>query len=173
MIVMGMDPGLATFGIAVLQRAHRRTECLHAEVFTSPCDSNRPRSIDRTIRAQRLAKWLAERVDVYRPQKFAAEAMSFPRGAAAIASICLAWGVIAGESERRDLLLLEIRPDVWRDHLGATGSTTDEREAAAHRICESRVSRLRSRTLRYKSNAVHALDAAGVALWTLDLMKGS
>ena len=65
-----------------------------------------------------------------RPDACAAEAMSFPRGAKAIASISLAWGILIAVLESKRIPLVTAHPKTWRRAICRSGSEADSHAAA-------------------------------------------
>jgi len=175
-ILLGCDPGLATFGAVLLFAApdpDRVRGCLDADVFTSePSPKKRRVTVadDRVRRARELWRWLDAFVGDRLVGVCAAEEMSFPRGARAIASIALGWGVLSAWLEDRRVPVVAAHPKTWRKALCRSGREDDAHGAAvdlvptfagAHALSTSRV--------------VHALDALGVACWSLstDVVRAS
>ena len=168
MIVLGLDPGLASFGACALALPSRNV--VGADVFRS-APSPRKRSVaasdDRYRRARELAVWLEVIVGSWRPSILAVEAMSFPRSGVAIASMALAWGCLAAIAERCGLPLVQVAPQDWKRRLSGRKGTADadlypllyERGGAEVKVDLDALGVPRSQH-------VHALDALGVALWS-------
>lgn len=166
--VLGIDPGLATFGTCALRLPDRVV--LGADVFRS-APSARKRQVaasdDRYRRARELAAWLESGIDRWRPAVLAAEAMSFPRGAKAIAAMALSWGVLATIADRRGLALVQVSPQDWKRSLSGRKGTADADlypMLYEHGGAEVEAD-LEARGLPRGAH-VHALDALGVALWS-------
>jgi Holliday junction resolvasome RuvABC endonuclease subunit len=162
--ICAMDPGLATFGLVHVDTDGARHIVHGVDVFTSENDTSKTdvaAADDRVRRVRELHRWLdihLEGVDAV-----AAEAMSFPRGASAIACICLAWGALTSELERRRLPLVTAQPRRWRQTLAASGNEHDA-HVAALRIVPGFVPYIIRIDPRLQ---LHALDAAGVFCWSL------
>jgi Holliday junction resolvasome RuvABC endonuclease subunit len=167
-VVLGIDPGLASFGACALELPGRRV--VGADVFRS-APSPRKRSVavtdDRYRRARELAAWFEASLDRWRPVAVAAEAMSFPRSGIAIASMALAWGVLAAVANRRALPMVQVTPQEWKRCMSGRKGVPDvdlypllERrggDAVAAALTAADIPR---------GQHVHALDALGVALWS-------
>jgi Holliday junction resolvasome RuvABC endonuclease subunit len=193
-----LDPGLATFGIAVLdmkieQRTVVDVQCVGCDTFVSSLEDEHAEVIDfsttlsRVRRSRELANWLGNWFNAMKPDMVAAEAMSFPRGAIPIAMISLAWGVICAQLEVDNLPLTSAFPSQWRTDLigkpAARGGTkaqrerrTQEREDASHAIAVARVPSFVPLARFIKpGRQPHALDALGVGCWAIgtDFVRGA
>lgn len=173
-----MDPGLATFGIVALD-VTPSTElelprvqgdvitCRTADVFTSEPSAKKlghAMADERVWRARQLAAWVRAWIDAHEPHYVAAEAMSFPRGAHAITAISLAWGVIAAELDRRSIALVTAYPTAWRRFLVRGGREVDAHAEAVRRVPSFAA---HGRRIKPPETQLHALDALGVACWSL------
>lgn len=164
--ILGLDPGLATFGAATIDVFGLSNACaIHADVFTS---EPRARKLnvelagDRVRRAQALAVWLNDLIRSSKPDVIAAEAMSFPRGNNVIIAMSLAWGVISTLVELWKLPMVTSAPWAWRKDLVPGG-----KEAAAHRVALKAIPSFADVVRRIpKDSQVHAYDAFGVAHWS-------
>jgi Holliday junction resolvasome RuvABC endonuclease subunit len=167
-VVLGLDPGLASLGACALALPSRRV--LGADVFRS-APSARKRAVaasdDRYRRARDLAAWFGAVVDRWQPAVIAAEAMSFPRSGVAIASMALAWGVLAAIVHARGLPMVQVSPQEWKRTVSGRKAVADAdlyplldtvggADVAAH-LAAANIPR---------GQHVHALDALGVALWS-------
>ena len=163
--VMGLDPGLGTFGLVVNETDGETRRCLHADVFTSEPLARKLKvevADDRVRRTQLLARWLEGKLTRWAPHVVAAEAMSFPRNQIAVVCICLAWGVIVDQVNLRGLALVTAMPRAWRQDLVPSGKESHS-HAHAIRACPSFVLAAEGITAR---DEVHARDALGVAVWS-------
>jgi Holliday junction resolvasome RuvABC endonuclease subunit len=166
--VLGLDPGLATFGACGLDLPSR--EVAAASVFRS-APSPRKRAVaasdDRYRRARELAAWLEALLDTHRPSVLAAEAMSFPRSGVAIASMALAWGCMAAIADRRRLPLVQVAPQDWKRFVsGRKGTPDDHLYPMLYERGGAEVEAELDAARVPRSQHVHALDALGVALWS-------
>ena len=163
-LIMAVDPGLANFGLVMIDEStpeHHR--CLEVAVFHSePLGKKLDVALadDRVRRCRDLYRWLDARP---RPDACAAEAMSFPRGAKAIASISLAWGILIAVLESKRIPLVTAHPKTWRRAICRSGSEADSHAAAmalvpSYADFESSI---------VKGQREHARDALGVFCWSL------
>lgn len=161
--LLGCDGGLATFG-AVLVRVYGNgvVWCEAAWAFDNP-KSGTDVLEERRRRTRDLSRRLDDIVLHHSPDIVASEAMSFPRGAHAIAAICLAWGVVESVCLTRGVPLIAESPRAWRKALCPSGS-----ERAAHRAALRKVPSFPEQVRRVRRGMqTHAYDALGVACWAL------
>jgi Holliday junction resolvasome RuvABC endonuclease subunit len=173
--ILGLDPGLATFGACALSLPERRV--LGADVFRSSPSSRKhgvAASDDRYRRARDLCSWLNSVIDRWRPVVLVSEAMSFPRSAHAIISVALAWGVVAAIAEARGLPLAAPTPKEWKSHVsGRNGTVDSDLYAILYEKGGACVEAALLVRQLPRGSHVHALDALGVALWgeTADVVR--
>jgi Holliday junction resolvasome RuvABC endonuclease subunit len=159
------DPGLARCGAVVVDTDGMTHRCIQAAVFRSESRAAKlgvEVADDRVRRVREFCVWLSVLFDSG-PTFVAAEAMSFPRGAHAISAICLAWGALVSEVERRQVPFVATAPIAWRRHLTATGGEQDSWRVALARV-PSFVDRARGIV---RADQEHVLDALGVFCWSL------
>jgi Holliday junction resolvasome RuvABC endonuclease subunit len=164
-IIVGIDGGLAKLGMATIDIDHHGTvAALGCDWFESEPLAKKMQieaAHDYMRRGRDLAKWLGNRLDVYRPNIVALESISFTKSYKAALAMGLGVGVIAAELERRSLPVVGTLPKVIRTSLHASG-----KEEAAHREAKTRCSGLLAALQNVKpSMVVHVLDALCVALW--------
>lgn len=110
-IVFGLDPGLATLGLAVVELVPGGERVLSLAVFRSQKSKRKiPQSEDRVRRCQELTTWLTAVINVQRPAVICTEAQSWPRNASATAMIGMAWGVIAALAEIHGFGIVQASP---------------------------------------------------------------
>jgi Holliday junction resolvasome RuvABC endonuclease subunit len=107
-VVLGLDPGFAAIGWAIVRLEAERETLLHLGCFVTQ-KSDKKRAVkaadDNMRRAQEISVWLqnlmqavGHRAGDYEPISLVcAESMSFPRNASAAAKVALTWGVIAAK----------------------------------------------------------------------------
>lgn len=99
MIVIGLDPGLRRYGLAVVDVAAWRA--IDADCFSSAGLEDEHKTEGRNRRCEEMHRWLAGWIKAYRPAGIVAERASYPRGANGMISMAMAWGVtmatLAGE----------------------------------------------------------------------------
>jgi Holliday junction resolvasome RuvABC endonuclease subunit len=170
LVVVGVDPGLASFGACAVELPGHRV--VGADVFRS-APSVKKRAVaasdDRYRRARDLASWFEASLDRWQPTAIAAESMSFPRSGIAIASMALAWGVVAAVANRRTLPLVQVTPQEWKRWISGRKGVPD---TALYPLLEERGGGEVAATLLDagvpRGQHVHAFDALGVALWSED-----
>ena len=162
--IVSLDPGLATFGLVAIETNGIEHRCRGVDVFTSEPHARQLNSAmadDRVRRTRELQRWLASWLDHVQPSAIAAESMSFPRGAHAIVSISLGWGVLCSELERRQLPLVCAFPTHWRKSLTRSGREEDSHIEAVRRVPSfAAIAGAIPHALQ-----AHALDALGVFCW--------
>ena len=162
--LMGMDPGLATFGITVVDTDGVKRRCVHADVFTTKPLSRKlklDKSDDDVRRTTLLSRWLEQKFYRWAPAIVAAEAMSFPRNHQAVVCISLAWGVLCCQLNLRGLPLITAAPLEWRRDLVDGGQ---EARAQAYAIRQCPTFKLAASGIA-RRDEVHARDALGVSIW--------
>lgn len=161
-MILGIDPGLATFGWA---RIARTGQVVDLGVLELPAKGKRKDHAGRSLRQAGTVLELLAGIDLV-----VAEALSFPKHHAGVASLCLSWGVLVGACAARSVPIMGVRPQVWQ-HAAARddASTVDygdllmrlELHVEAHGTPEAVASLHRIAA----SKRTHALDAAGVGLY--------
>jgi crossover junction endodeoxyribonuclease RuvC len=164
-IVLGVDPGFASLGLAAVELAGDVRPLEAWVVRTEP--SSRKRAVraseDNVRRCVELATALEAAVTRWKPVALAAETMSWPRNAGAAAKVALAWGVLVALAHRHGLPLVQASPpDVKRALLGRKSAAKEEMIAEVER---------RWPELELPSQVTlqeHAADAVAVVLACLD-----
>lgn len=134
MVVLGVDPGFASLGLAAVELLPVGDRVLRCWVVRTE-QSSKKRTVraseDNVRRAQELALALEQAVEAFRPCAIAAETMSWPRNAGAAAKVALGWGVLCAVAHRHCLPLLQASPqDVKRAVCGSKTASKDEVIAA-------------------------------------------
>jgi crossover junction endodeoxyribonuclease RuvC len=128
-IVLGIDPGLANMGYAVVQ-IHQTTEKVIKLGAISTEKSDKKLKVlssdDNLRRAREMYKVLAAIVVEYEPAAICVEAKSFPRNASAAAKTSISWGLIAALSESRNLPVCQCSPQQIKKAM--TGKVKSEKE---------------------------------------------
>lgn len=164
-MILGIDPGTATFGWA---RLSELGQVLDLGILEQPAKGKRK---DYEARAHRQAVMLVEQLAGVR--LVVAEALSFPRaGRTGAVSQSLSWGVLCGVCAARRIPLKRVRPQQWQhaatkdpapavDYaalLARLQHHVDNYGALAARVALARIT---------PSKRTHALDAVGVATYGL------
>jgi Holliday junction resolvasome RuvABC endonuclease subunit len=137
-VILGLDPGFASLGWALvalhLDPSVDTMTCLDMGVLrTQGEDKKRKvRAVDDNVRRTReIASTLRRLLDANAILVVGAEAMSFPRSSSVAGKMCLAWGALVAELDRRGIPLEQVSPQVVKRQLcGAKGATKDDVEAA-------------------------------------------
>lgn len=166
MIILGVDPGFASLGLAAVELTLQTCAPLAAwVVHTEP--SARKQAVraseDNVRRCGELATALEAAVTRWSPVALAAETMSWPRNAGSAAKVALCWGVLVAVAHRHGLPLVQASPqDVKRALLGTKTASKEEMIAEVER---------RWPGLELSTQATlqeHAADAVAVVVACLD-----
>lgn len=114
MMVLGLDPGFAAFGVAAVEvERNDSLNPMRGWVLRTERSARKlavRASEDNVRRAQAIAEALSAIVDEWRPQVLCAETMSWPRNAGAVAKVALAWGAVCALAWSRGLPLVQASP---------------------------------------------------------------
>lgn len=112
-VVLGLDPGFASFGWAAVQmRGDLLLVLALGAIRTAPATKKRRvRATDDNLeRAREIAGELAKLCVRFEPIAFAAEAMSFPRSSSVAAKMAMAWGIVVDRAESSGLPIVQSTP---------------------------------------------------------------
>jgi Holliday junction resolvasome RuvABC endonuclease subunit len=112
-IVLGLDPGFASFGVAVVELLPDGERVLALEVLRTSKDQAKRHTLasdDNLRRAGELYRGLSMLMLSLRPAALAAESMSFPRSSSVAGKMCLSWGVVAALAGQFCLPLVQASP---------------------------------------------------------------
>jgi len=171
MIVLGIDPGLATCGLAAVDLqppslAKRPDVLVRAWVVRTEKSARKldvRAADDHSRRARELAAEVATAIGIHRPLAVAIEAPSWPRNAATAAKIGIAFGAIYALAQEHRLPLVQASPqDIKRAVTGSKTASKDEVIAAI----EARFPDIEwpTQTTLWE----HAADAVGAVVANLD-----
>jgi Holliday junction resolvasome RuvABC endonuclease subunit len=132
MIFLGIDPGLANMGLAVVRREKQDSiwtqevkyleQILYLGVFSTEKDAEKVTSVSEAnvVRSRKLYTYLSTLISSQREavQVICAESMSFPPNAASAAKIAMCWGVLSAVAERCRLPILQITPKALKKEVG-------------------------------------------------------
>lgn len=118
--ILGIDPGLANFGYAVVEFAswgkklHKlglvRTEKSAKKVGVRASDDN-------TRRAREIFQPTTSLISDYKIKVICAEAMSFPRSSSASHKLGISWGIVVSLSSIFGLPIVQASPQDIKSHL--------------------------------------------------------
>lgn len=174
MLVVGLDPGTASFGAVALMLPERMV--IAADVWTSErTDAGREKRAgaqadDHALRFHAMSAWLRGCLRGWEAQLVAAEAIT-GRGKGAIEAAYTAWGATIGVTASCvEAPLMPVIQSVWKRHVTrSTGKVDDDLLYAFLRGHQGDVVEAHLRQRRRPAGLLpHALDALGVALWAAD-----
>lgn len=170
MRVLGVDPGLANMGLAVVSLEGSSESVVHVEVITTEKSSKKTdvrQSSDLVRRGRLISAGVASVVSAYCPVVIAVEAMSFPRNASSAAKTALSWGVLCFVSETYNIPMVQASPQEIKKVLCGTAkaSKKEVQESLERRYSGAFLSFL----ARYpKVRHEHGFDAVGAVVACLD-----
>lgn len=112
-VVIGLDPGFASFGVAVVEIGREGETPVYLGVIRTQKSSKKLRMLavdDNFERTQRIADELTQLLLAYEVVAIGAESMSFPRNASSSAKVGMTWGVIASLALRHSLPVFQCSP---------------------------------------------------------------
>lgn len=174
MIVLGIDPGFANSGYAVVRLHPDREELLALGVFcTKKATAKRHvlQAEDNFERARAISQWLRATMFSWQPQVIAFEAQSHMRNASSAAKVALAYGVLAGCMEGDQIPAVSPTPQAIKKSLtGRSSATKSEVERAVRERFGAEAASTFAELEKQipKTRREHAFDAAAVILASLD-----
>jgi Holliday junction resolvasome RuvABC endonuclease subunit len=166
MIVLGIDPGFASMGIAVVKVGPDTERILELAVLRTEKSARKLEvraSDDNVRRAMQLTKGLCRLIDKHNPIAIAIESQSWSRDAGASSKVGMAWGVVAAVASWYSLAVVQASPQAIKKHL--CGRKNASKEDVIMEIEE------RFPDIEWpKPNSLmeHAADAIGAVLACLD-----
>lgn len=162
MVILGLDPGFANLGWALLDCSGVRPRCLAGGVIRTKPNRTANRCDDNVRRCGDLTKAIEELHKKHRFAFIAAEAQSWTRHANADRAVAQAWGVIAAISEMHGCPVIQLRPQDVKLKISGRQSTS---KGALQNMVEHRVENATAMLSGIaKSHQNHASDALAVAL---------
>jgi crossover junction endodeoxyribonuclease RuvC len=150
--VLGVDPGVARLGLAVLRTRENRLKIEWAStVMTSPQQAE-------GLRLQELAVALKSAIDTYRPDSMAIERLSFNRNAVSALAVARAIGAIMLVAAQAGLAIQELTPTQVKSAVTGSGSADK---------AQVREAMVRIHGLADVPKQADAADAVAVALASL------
>lgn len=132
--LLGIDPGFASIGFAVVRLYPDREEIESLTVFTTEKAEKKRKvlaSDDNFRRARSIAEALGGFLGAPQVEAICAESMSFPRSSSVAAKMAMCWGVLAAFAFNRGIPVLQATPKEIKKKLCGNGSASkDDIEAA-------------------------------------------
>lgn len=166
MIVLGIDPGFASMGLAAVNVGPDTERILELAVLRTEKSARKLEvraSDDNVRRAVQLTKGLCRLIDKHNPIAIAAEAQSWPRNAGSSAKVGIAWGVVAAVASWYSLAIVQTSPQALKKAVCGSKTATKEDVIAA---IEGRFPDVEWPSPA--STVEHAADAIGAVLACLD-----
>lgn len=168
--VLGVDPGLASFGYTSMYVTASMEWVKDVGVIRTKKSDKKQKvlaSDDNFRRAQEVAKQFSEYVRKLKPAAVAAEAMSFPRNASTAAKMAMAWGVLAEVCRVYDLPMVQATPQQIKKCLCDNKSA--KKEAVQESLMDRYPGQFSTFMDLYPSGAwEHGFDAVGAVVTCLD-----
>ena len=120
-ILLGIDPGLASMGVAVIETTAARPRIVALDVLRtakSPRKAGVLQSEDTTERLRALAEALGAICAAHRPSAFCMESFSPPRSASVAAKCGMAVGLVVGLAVELGVPVFQASPQTIRRRLG-------------------------------------------------------
>jgi crossover junction endodeoxyribonuclease RuvC len=128
--IVGIDPGFASLGYAVLVLGQGKPRVVRFGVFTTQKTAKKQKVLtveDNVRRAMDIARCLRDLATCApRTVAIAAEAISFPRSSSVAAKVALTWGAIASLSEAANIPVLQASPQQVKAAVCGVKSATKE-----------------------------------------------
>lgn len=169
-MILALDPGLATFGWAIVQpHTGRVADC---GVLLSKPQPKLTKAADRVRRANDQALLLQGLARKHSVDMVVAETMSFaPRSqAAAKIGIGLSWGVAIGVATMLGVELRDVSPKTWQRAIVPAEAAENDHDAISYeRVFAALSDYLDARKFGLdtlsEANRTHVLDAVGIGVY--------
>jgi Holliday junction resolvasome RuvABC endonuclease subunit len=134
--VLGIDPGFASIGLAVVALGPNPQDDRPVKMaLLRTQKSNAKRKVrasdDNLERAKEIASFLQTMVSRYNIKLICAETMSFPRHASVAAKIAMCWGVVAAISTREKIPVTQASPQEIKKMMCQNKSASKEEVQAS------------------------------------------
>lgn len=120
-VVLGVDPGLARCGLAVVAHRDRRSSLVWAGVVTTPAD------LDEAARLRRIAEGMREVVATHRPTAVAVERVAWSRNQVSALHVARATGAVMLVAAEAGLGVEEYGPNEVKQAVTGMGNA-DKRQ---------------------------------------------
>lgn len=170
MFALGVDPGLASCGVCVMQIEKTREVVYETQVIVTEQSDKKLKVLaadDTFRRAREVAAVLRELVARRGVRLIAAESMSFPRSASAAAKMATVWGVLASISSEFSIPVIQTSPqNVKKVVCGSKQASKKEVQRAIEQRYPGQFEDFKAcfPATRYE----HGFDAAAVLVSCLD-----
>jgi crossover junction endodeoxyribonuclease RuvC len=125
--VLGLDPGFASIGIAIVKSETLEVQSLRLfETEKSDKKLNVLSTSDNFRRSKEIYQALKGLITEFDPALLALEAMSFPRNSSSAAKMAFSWGVLAALAAETKIPVLQTTPQGIKKYL--TGSNKADKE---------------------------------------------
>lgn len=171
-VLLGLDPGLANLGIAVVELVGGGDKLVHLDVMRTEKSAKKRdvlASDDNLRRAREVSVRLMSVFTTYKIAAICAESMSFPRSSSAAAKMAMCWGAAAMLVAQNDIPLVQASPqEIKQTVCGRKDASKEDVEAAvrarypnAHGLFSGRAPPIAP------SYREHAYDAAAAIMTAL------
>lgn len=134
MIVVGLDPGLANLGYAVVNVTADSILPMSLGVITTAKSDKKLKvlaSDDNTRRGREVSRAFRGLLTGLNVDLFCVEAKSFPRNSSSAAKTAISWGIVIDIAEERDIPIFQARPqEVKKALCGKTSASKVEMQRA-------------------------------------------
>jgi crossover junction endodeoxyribonuclease RuvC len=138
MNVLGIDPGFASVGYAVVNISAEYDQVLAMGVIRTEKANKKAKtraSEDNLVRAKEIAQELATLIDRHHITVICAETMSFPRSSSVAAKMAMCWGVIATLADRYNIPVTQASPQEIKVAVcGKKSASKQEVQTAIHAL---------------------------------------
>lgn len=148
-VVLGVDPGVARCGLAVVGRRDRRSVLVWADVVRTPSD------LDEAARLRRIGEAMREAVIAHTPGSVAVERVAWSRNQVSALQVARATGALMLVAAEAGLLVEEYGPNEVKQ--AVTGMGNADKRQVQHALA-------RVHGLRDVPAQADAADAVAVAL---------
>ena len=167
MMLMGLDPGLASFGLALVEvPAQGLPRVRMLEIFRTEKAAkkrNLRQADDLSDRSRQIWRWLDGTCEVYRPAIIAVESCALPFGKArfsVVSALGRVRGLVDALAGHRSAAILELTPQEMKQYTaGNKSATKDEVRLALEKLYPEAC----AQWPRQKTLVEHAADALGAA----------
>lgn len=133
---IGLDPGFASFGVAVVELEQETDRPISMQVIRTAKANKKLKMLaveDNFVRAQLIADELSKIILAHDVVALGAESMSFPRNASSSAKVGMTWGIIATLAARHNLPVFQCSPQQLKDKIAGSKKASKDDVANALR----------------------------------------